>query len=192
MALPRNFRRSPATVADLAKLPDGITAEVIDGELVEKAAPTLAHGVAQGELIAMLRGHFRGPPGEGGGGGWVIAAEVEVAYETRQGFLHDAVGWRRENAPTDPFQRPVTQRPDWVCEVVSPSNASNDTVKKLRVLHAARVPHYWLIEPERQTVTVLRWQPEGYLTVVTGTSGERVRAEPFEAIELDVGALFEP
>jgi Uma2 family endonuclease len=190
MPLPGHIKRHPATVKDLATLPEDVAAEVIDGELVEKAAPTLAHGEAQGELVARLRTHFRGPPGDGGRGGWVIAPEVEVEYEPRQAYRHDIVGWHRERAPKDPFERPVRIRPDWVCEVVSPSNASNDTVKKLRTLQRHGLPHYWLVEPERQTLTVLRWTAEGFLTVLTATGGEVVRAEPFEALELPVAALF--
>jgi Uma2 family endonuclease len=81
-------------------------------------------------------------------------------------------------------------RPDWWCEVLSPSNASTDVVKKLRVLHACEVPHYWLVDPDRETLTVLRWTREGYLTALTATREERVRAEPFDAIELHVGVLF--
>lgn len=75
-------------------------------------------------------------------------------------------------------------RPDWVCEILSASNASNDTVRKLRTLHRAAVPHYWLLDPERLTLTVLRWTSEGYLEALIATSDETVRAEPFEAIDL--------
>lgn len=81
-------------------------------------------------------------------------------------------------------------RPDWVCEVVSPSNASNDLVRKLRVYHRCQIPHYWLVDPGNETLTVLRWTPDGYLTALTAGRTDRVRAEPFAEIELRVGALF--
>ena len=35
-----------------------------------------------------------------------------------------------------------------------------------------------------------RWSPDGYVVVLRATGAERVRAEPFEAIELRVGELF--
>jgi Uma2 family endonuclease len=94
------------------------------------------------------------------------------------------------SAPERPRDRPVKLRPDWVCEILSASNASNDTVRKLRALHRAGVPNYWLLDPERLTLTVLRWTAEGYLEALTATAQETVRAEPFDAIELELAVIF--
>jgi Uma2 family endonuclease len=84
----------------------------------------------------------------------------------------------------------VKQRPDWICEVVSPGDARRDTVRKLRLYHRLAVPYYWLVDPVQATLTVLRWSEAGYLTLLTAERGENVRAEPFEAIEIAVGTLF--
>ena len=81
-------------------------------------------------------------------------------------------------------------RPDWVCEVLSPSNARNDLVAKFRVFHRCGVPYYWIVDPGEEVRTVYRWQEGGYLAVLTATKGEIVRAEPFDAVDLPVGALF--
>lgn len=102
----------------------------------------------------------------------------------------DVVGWRRDRLPERPRGRPVDHRPDWWCEILSPSNARTDLVDKLRVLHASSVPHDWIVDPERETLTVLRHTPEGYLAALVAKRGERVRAEPFDAVELAVGLLF--
>jgi Uma2 family endonuclease len=91
---------------------------------------------------------------------------------------------------TLPTGCPVTVRPDRICEVVSPSNASHDTVTKMNAYHKAEVPHYWLLDPRDQRLAVYRWQKDGYLQVLAAKSGDRVQAEPFEAIELQVGVLF--
>ncbi|AUX34131.1 hypothetical protein SOCE836_062990 [Sorangium cellulosum] len=81
-------------------------------------------------------------------------------------------------------------RPDWVCEVLSPSTARNHRVKKMRVYQRCGVPHYWIVDPEDQTLTVHRWTSEGYLLVLAAERGERVRAEPFGEVELEMDALF--
>ena len=72
----------------------------------------------------------------------------------------------------------------------SPSNASNDLVNKLRVYHQSHVDPYWVVDPQNETLTVLRWTPDGYLAALTAGRVDRVRAEPFEATELPVGVLF--
>lgn len=79
---------------------------------------------------------------------------------------------------------------DWACEVISPSNANVDTVRKLRIYHDARIPHYWLVDPRDATLTVMRWDDAGYTTIIRAERGEVVRPEPFDAIELAVGTLF--
>lgn len=81
-------------------------------------------------------------------------------------------------------------RLDWVCEVLSPSNAQTDLVDKLDVYRRAGLPHYWIVDPATETLTVHRLTPEGYLIALRAARGKTVRAEPFEAIELVVGTLF--
>jgi Uma2 family endonuclease len=116
--------------------------------------------------------------------------EVETYYEPAHVYRHDIVGRRRTACPERPRELPVRTRPDWVCELLSPTNAANDLVKKHRTLHRHGVPHYWIIDPEQRTLTVMRWTADGYLTVLTAEQSEVVRAEPFDAIELDLGLLF--
>ena len=121
-------------------------------------------------------------------GGW--GTEIDVEYEPHELYRHDLVGWRRDRVPDCPHGRPIRTRPDWVCELLSPSNEKRDLVDKLRVLHLAGVPHDWIANPEEQVLVVHRWEPKGYLIVLTAASGDVVRAEPFDAIELRLDALF--
>ena len=123
-------------------------------------------------------------------GGWWFGSEIDVEYETHEIYLHDIVGWRRDRVPERPTGRPVRIRPDWACELVSPSNAKRDRVDKFQILHANGVPHYWIGDPLEQTLIVHRWQPQGYLVVLTAAAGDVIRAEPFDAVELRVSSLF--
>ncbi|HVV87942.1 MAG TPA: Uma2 family endonuclease [Kofleriaceae bacterium] len=184
-------RRSGATEADFWAIPDGQRFhELIDGEILEKATPSGEHGDAAGGIIASVRGPFQRGAGRGGPGGWWIQTEVEVRLPGGGIVRPDVLGWRRERCPERPTGAPVTVLPDWICEVVSPNNAKHDTVKKLRLYHRNAVPHHWLVDSRDETLTVMRYTPEGYLTVLTAERGEVVRPEPFDAIELVVGTLF--
>jgi len=180
----------PKTIADWLALPDDARFELIDGELIEKAAPTIDHGVAQtlasGSIAAPFHRRLGGP---GGPGGWWIATEVDIELEGR-GYRPDIAGWRRDRASALPRERPVTLRPDWLCEIVIESNRAVDTVKKLRRYHQAGVPHYWIIDQLERTLTVHRYASEGYLIALRAEEHEVVRAEPFDAIELAVAVLL--
>lgn len=178
-----------APLATAADLREDDRCEVIAGAVVEKAAPSFEHADAQSGLAAELKGPFQ--RGRGGGpGGWWIATEVEVEFETHEVYLPDLAGWRRDRVPQRPAGRPVRIRPDWVCEILSPSTRGRDTTAKLRTYQRCAVPHYWVVDLARETLTVHRWTPDGYLVALTASADEVVRAEPFDAIELRVGLLF--
>jgi Uma2 family endonuclease len=178
------------TIADWLAQPEESRFELIDGEFVEKAAPTIEHGMAQALTAGRIGDAFnRKPGGSGGPGGWWIGTEIDIALDGR-GFRPDLVGWRRERMPVLPKERPVTVRPDWICEIVSESNRATDTVKKLRRYHQSGVPHYWIVDQLERTLTVHRHGPDGYLIALRAEAGERVRPEPFDAIELQVAVLL--
>jgi Uma2 family endonuclease len=105
-------------------------------------------------------------------------------------FRPDVSGWRRASLPVRPRECPVRTRPDWVCEVVSCEQPNRDTVTKVRAYHRIGIPHYWLLDLRDGTLTVLRHSAEGYVVALKAERGEKVRAEPFDAIELAVVDLL--
>lgn len=183
--------RRNATIDDFYSIPEERRFhELIAGEIIEKASPSGEHGDAQAGVIGAVRPAFQRRSGSGGPGGWWILTEVEVLLATGEIVRPDAVGWRRETCPERPTGFPVKVRPDWTCEVISPQRANDDTVKKLRLYHRVAIPYYWLVDTRDSTLSVMRWNESGYITVLRAERDERVRPEPFEAIELAVGTLF--
>jgi len=183
-------RRKLATFADLAERPADSRAEIIHGMIVDKASPSSEHGASQFTFSVVLGHRFQRRPGGRWPGGWWFGTEIEVEYETHEVYLHDVVGWRRDRTPTRPTGRPVRIRPDWACEMLSPSNIKRDLIDKFQVLHTNGVPFYWVADPLEQTLIVHRWEPRGYLVVLTAAAGDVIRAEPFESTELRVSTLF--
>jgi Uma2 family endonuclease len=181
--------RRPATFEDLLAREDPDRLEIIDGEIVERAMPSPVHSHAAIKLGVAVD-PFNRKPGSRGPGGWWIFTEIHVGYPRGDIYCHDAAGWRRDRVPTRPTEWPVRIRPDWVCEIVSPKHERHDFVDKPRVLHAAEVPHYWILDPDERILLVHRWSPDGYTVVQRAAAGETVRAEPFDAIELRVGVLL--
>jgi Uma2 family endonuclease len=178
-----------ATLSDLMAMPEGGRRhELIEGAIEEKGAATGEHGAAQRKLSAHVDPYDQRPGGRRPGGWW-IATEVDVYFDPANTFRPDVVGWRRDRVPERPRGSPITARPDWVCEILS-TNKRNDLIKKKRVYHRHQVPHYWIIDPELETLVVYRWMAEGYIEIVNAERGEVVHAEPFDATPLQVGVLF--
>src|SRR5205823_5090333 len=148
------------------------------------------HGGAQtrlGRILGPFDRRSGDPPGPPGG--WWFASEVEIYFDEHDIFRPDCIGWRRERLPELPTEVPARVIPDWICEILS-TNRRNDLVKKKRVYHGHRVPHYWILDPVAETLLVYRWGPDGYIEVLAAQRGERVHAEPFQAIELAIGVFF--
>lgn len=183
-----------ATIADWIAIPEAQRAEFIDGRIVFHAMPGAQHGVVQSQLAGALasRFHRRGGDAERPGGWW-ITQEVDMEVGGI-GCRPDILGWRRSEHPRMPAPDArglVTVAPAWICEVPSRSTAATDMGAKRRAYHAAGVGWYWLADPSNRTLTVLRRASDDYLVVLAGGVGERVRAEPFDAVEIDLSDVFD-
>jgi Uma2 family endonuclease len=125
--------------------------------------------------------------------GMLVEKEQAVRFASGQTLRPDMAGWQRKHLPRPPADADtvIQVRPDWIGEIISPSNAGNDLIKKKRrIYYKHGVPHHWIIDPRDESLTVLRWTPEGYVEALVAERGERVRPEPFDAVEWDVGVLF--
>ena len=65
-----------------------------------------------------------------------------------------------------------------------------DTLQKRRIYAEHAVPHYWLLDAERETLSVLRLVGEVYVEVLHAERAAVLRAEPFDGLELAVASLF--
>jgi Uma2 family endonuclease len=180
--------RQPATYEDLLEVPDHLVAEILDGELHVSPRPAPRHAGTSSGIGGLLWGPF--DRGRGGPGGWRILFEPEL-HLSADVVVPDLAGWRRERLPTLPEEAYFALAPDWVCEVLSPSTASIDRVKKLSIYARERVPHAWLVDPFAKTLEVLRLENGRWSIVATHAALDVVRAEPYDAMELDLSLLWE-
>jgi Uma2 family endonuclease len=178
----------PATYDDLLRVPDHRVAEILDGELIVSPRPASRHALAGTRLTGDLSGPF--DRGRGGPGGWWIVAEPEL-HLGADVVVPDLAGWRRERLPRYPDAAFFTLAPDWACEIVSPSSERRDRIQKMALYAREQVRHLWLLSPTARTLEVYHWEPGPRWSRVAAHAGdEHVRAAPFEAIELELGALW--
>ncbi|HEX7600584.1 MAG TPA: Uma2 family endonuclease [Polyangiaceae bacterium] len=176
-----------ATYQDVLAAPPNVVAEVIDGVLHTNPRPATPHAAATSAL-----GEELGPPfkrGRGGPGGWLIVDEPEL-HLAEDIVVPDLAGWRRERLAKLPDAAFVTVAPDWVCEALSERTRKVDRTDKMRIWARESVSHVWLIDPIARTLEVLRREGTQWLLLGTYRDEERVRAEPFDAIELDLALLW--
>ncbi|AKT41400.1 Uma2 family endonuclease [Chondromyces crocatus] len=188
MGEPPGKRSAPATQADLDAVPEGMTAELIAGELYSFSRPGGHHAKAEGILLADLGSPFM--RGRGGPGGWWILPEPKL--QLRADFVSpDLAGWRRERMPEVPGTAFFSLPPDWICEVLSPSTAKHDRARKMPLHAAAGVTWLWLLDPLAQLLEVFHLGSRKLWELEHVFEGDAVvRAAPFEAVELELAALW--
>ena len=179
--------KKDATYADLQSVPENFVAEILGGELYASPRPVFAHAAVASALDVLLGGPFRF--GINGPGGWLIVAEPEL-HLAADVLVPDLAGWRSERISAQPYAAYPTLAPDWVCEVLSPSTESIDRNKKLKIYAREHVGHAWLIDPLLRTLEVLRPPGNDWTLLAKHQGGERVHAEPFQAIALELSRVW--
>lgn len=177
------------TYEDYLALGEDVTAELIDGELYMSPQPKGRHT----RVTSLLGGHlvvrFGTSAGEtpSGPGGWWILYEPEChLLPDRRVVVPDLAGWRRERMPSPPSDsHKFTVVPDWICEVLSPSTQSRDTIVKMPRYLEAGVQFAWLIDPVAHRVDAFMAGHGEWLEVGAHEGPGPVRLRPFEAVELD-------
>ncbi len=179
--------RREATYEDLEALPPHVVGEIMAGELYASPRPASGHAHALTQLGYELVGPFN--RGKGGPGGWLLLFEPEL-HLGRDVLVPDMAGWRRERMPEMPDTVGFLLAPDWVCEVLSPSTVALDRGRKMGVYAREGVKHLWLVDPVAQVLEVYRLEGTQWLLLSTHVGAAEVRAAPFEAHALDLGALW--
>ncbi|MBI2188529.1 MAG: Uma2 family endonuclease [Acidobacteria bacterium] len=187
MANPTTARR--ATYEDLLRVPEHLVAELIDGELFTTPRPATRHAYVTSGLTSGIYPPFH--QGRGGPGGWWILIEPEL-HLADDVVVPDIAGWRRTRLAVMPDAPYLSTAPDWLCEVLSPSTERLDRALKLAVYAREHVGHLWLINPATRTLEVFRLESGRWALLATYAGDDAVRAEPFEAITLELGSLWLP
>ncbi len=188
----RAVENRPATYQDVLDAPDGMRAEILDGELVMQARPMPEHDFVSGALNEILRSTFQ--RGRGGPGGWWIVAEPELHFGNPDFRTSnpDLAGWRKERMPAIQARERYKIVPDWVCEILSPSTARSDRMKKMPIYADVGVKHLWLADPSTRSLESYALANDGWLLLATyGEEGEAT-IPPFEAMPLPLADLWLP
>ncbi len=184
----KTISRAP-TYEDLLKVPEHLVAEIIDGELHTSPRPRSRHGKTAGRLYSILERGFE--IGDGGPGGWWILPEPEIILGSDR-LVPDHAGWRRERVPEFLDVPAWTIIPDWTCEVLSPSTAQIDRVRKLPIYARYGVAYAWIVDPVTRTIEAFGLESGRWTLLGVYGGDEPARIEPFDAVEIALATLWLP
>lgn len=179
----------PSLYEQLTALPEGLTGELLNGQLHTQPRPAGRHLRAESTLGSRL--HRRFDEGDGGPGGWWILVGPEVHFvRDTEVAVPDLAGWRRERMPEIPDGHRFEVVPDWVCEILSPATESRDRDIKPPLYARYGVPFAWLVDPGQRSLEVYGLRDGTWVSVTTAEGDATVAAPPFEAVPLSLAALW--
>lgn len=182
MAVTRKSAAAKLTYRDYVALPqphDARRYEILDGDVVVTPSPLIRHQDVSQNLFLILRAHVSKHRL-----GRVYYAPVDVILHRNTVVVPDLV------FVTTPRASIVTERavegpPDLLVEVLSPSTARRDRGIKARLYARFGVPHYWMVDPRAQTLTM--YEARG-TTSARGAAGAQRPNRP--ALTFDPGRTF--
>ncbi len=172
------------TEDDYYNLSEGVRAELIEGDLIyNQAAPSRIHQTMLGELYTVINNYIKSKDGFCR----VYPAPFAVKLrEDRKTIVEPDISVICDkNKLTD---RGCTGAPDWIIEIVSPSNSSHDYILKLNLYANAGVREYWIVDPYKERIFVYRLEQE-HFEVETYTLHDSIPVGIYADLKIDFASL---
>lgn len=143
------------TVDDIYSLPDGQRAELVDGQIYYIVPPSRKHQEISGELFGIIREYIRSK--NGSCRPYIAPFSVFLNKDDRNYVEPDI------SVICDPDKlndKGCSGAPDWIIEIVSPGSRRMDYFTKLFKYRTAGVREYWIVDPDRNRITVYDFESE--------------------------------
>lgn len=166
-----SIQKKSYTYEEYLKFPEGERIELIDGEIYYMSpAPSRVHQRLVTEISREIGNYVKSNNRECE----VYVAPFDVRFveegdteENSRNVVQPDISVICDKTKLD--DRGCIGAPDFIIEIVAPSNASIDYVKKLYLYEKFRVREYWIVNPLTRNVIVYRlneekqyWEPEKY------------------------------
>jgi Uma2 family endonuclease len=147
------------TYADYELFPDDdLRHEIIDGEHYVTASPIMRHQRISLSLLHLIQSHLDTHPiGE------LFSAPFDVVLSFHDVVVPDLIYLSKARAQLL-TEKNLQGAPDLVVEILSPSTRPRDERLKRELYERVGVTEYWLVDSDRDVVTIYRRGGAGFLT----------------------------
>ncbi|MCM1047254.1 MAG: Uma2 family endonuclease [Clostridiales bacterium] len=137
------------TLEEYEALPENIRAEVFDGQIYYMASPSQIHQTILLELSTLLNSYVKSRNGNCK----LFPAPFDVKLsDSPLTIVQPDIMIVCDKDKLD--ENRCNGAPDFIIEIVSPGNPSDDYVRKMYYYKNYGVREYWIVDPKRRTVTV--------------------------------------
>lgn len=170
------------TIEVFNNLPEDFHTELIGGDLYRKAMPDRIHQELVGKLSTAICNYIQNKRND---------CSIYMSLGAQMFKAPDTVLIPDLSVICDKCklnERGCMGAPDWIIEIVSPSDDAHDYIDKLFFYYNAGVREYWIVDPHNAAVHVYLSEPE-HFDVRTYTFHDTVKAGIFEDLSIDFADL---
>lgn len=147
--IPALAQERPYAETDYYNLPENVRAELIDGKIYYQAAPNRIHQEILNYLNTEINIYIRSKDGKCR----VYPAPFAVKLrQDEEDIVEPDISVICDQSKLT--NQGCTGAPDWIIEIVSPSNPGHDYIRKLNLYADAGVLEYWIVAPRTEKVFV--------------------------------------
>lgn len=172
------------TETDYYNLPEDVRAELIEGQFIyNQAAPSRIHQTILGELYTIINNYMKAK----GSSCRVYPAPFAVKLcEDKNTIVEPDISVICDRSKLT--NQGCTGAPDWIIEIVSPSNSSHDYIRKLNLYADAGVREYWIVDYDKERILVYYLEQE-HFTVEIYTFQDKIKVNIYEDLLIDFTEL---
>lgn len=179
------------TYEDLLALGDDVRAELIDGELYMMSSPSRIHQDISRELCWQIETFLRDKP----------CTMYNAPFDVHL-FENNDESNGNINAVVQPDIMVVCDKsklkdiyckgaPDFIIEILSPSNIGYDRLKKFNLYQRAGVREYWIVDPNNSSVEVCLLNDDGRLLLTeVYLKNDIAKVNVLPGCEIDLSKVF--
>ena len=181
-------KRGPFTYQDYLKLPDepGYRFEVLEGDLVREPSPNVIHQRISRRLQRILEDYFQkvDPRGE------VFNAPLDVSWDETNVVQPDLfyISGEQQEIISETH---IAGVPYLIVEILSHFNRGKDRVRKLQLYQKAGVQHFWIVDPEEQSLVCFSLQNQVYALIASGLGDATVAHPDFPDLTINLKDLWQ-
>ncbi len=165
------------TIDDIYALPDGERAELIDGEFYMMSSPSTKHQRLVMNLSYQIKRYIE----QHNGSCEVFPAPFAVFLNADdKNYVEPDISVICDKDKID--EKGCNGAPDWIIEIVSSSSRQMDYYKKLFKYRTAGVREYWVVDPDRNVITVYNFALD---TMVEYGFSDSVKVGIYNDFEID-------
>ena len=172
------------TEEDYYNLPENVRAELIDGQIYYMSAPSRIHQeilMFLSKTIANYIDSKKGPCKV-----YPAPFAVKLFSEDDRNVVEPDISIICD--PNKLTDRGCTGAPDWIVEIVSPSNSSHDYIRKLNLYADAGIREYWIVNPIKESIFVYHLE-ETKFEAAAYTFQDKIKVNIYDDLWIDFTGL---